>query len=68
MRLIKDFEKNLDKYIKEEKLELLGNPLPKAPEQDLRLGLPTLWILNLNLGLAPKFEVKLRSFKKSRTL
>ena len=59
----KRLREELDKYIKDEKLELLGNPLPKAPEQDLDWSSDTL-DFKFDLGLAPKFEVKLDILKK----
>lgn len=59
----KRLREELDKYIKDEKLELLGNPLPKAPEQDLDWSSDTL-DFKFDLGLAPKFEVKLEILKK----
>ena len=38
---------NLENFIREEKLDLLGNPLPKAAEEAL-IGKLKIWILNLN--------------------
>lgn len=53
----------LDSYLKEEKIDLLGYPLPKESES------PIDWNSNsldfaFELGLAPKFEVKLDILKK----
>ncbi len=53
----------LDSYLKEEKINLLGYPLPKESES------PIDWNSNsldfaFELGLAPKFEVKLDILKK----
>ncbi|UGU14761.1 trigger factor [Sinomicrobium kalidii] len=51
----------LDKYLTEEKLDVLGNPLPKAQEdfdwdsEDFSF--------EFELGLAPEFEVKLKGKK-----
>ena len=54
---------NLDKYINEEKLELLGNPIPKASEVALDWNAPEM-NFEFELGLAPKFDVKLDVLKK----
>ena len=54
---------NLDKYIKEEKLELLGNPIPKASKEDLDWDASQL-NFEFELGLAPKFDIKLNVLKK----
>ena len=54
---------NLDKYIKDEKLELLGNPIPKASKEDLDWEASQL-NFEFELGLAPKFEIKLNVLKK----
>ena len=54
---------NLDKYIKEEKLELLGNPIPKASKEDLDWEASKL-NFEFELGLAPKFDIKLNVLKK----
>ena len=59
-KLLRD---KLDSYLKEEKIDLLGYPLPKESET------PMDWTANsmdfaFELGLAPKFEVKLDSLKK----
>ena len=54
---------NLDKYIKDEKLELLGNPIPKASKGDLDWKASQL-NFEFELGLAPKFDVKLNVLKK----
>ena len=54
---------NLDKYINEEKLELLGNPIPKASETALDWNAPEM-NFEFELGLAPKFDVKLDVLKK----
>jgi trigger factor len=55
-------QEHLDSYLKKEALSILGNPLPKmketidwsAAQQDFEF----------ELGLAPKFEVDLKSLKK----
>lgn len=54
---------NLDKYIKDEKLELLGNPIPKASKEDLDWEASKL-NFEFELGLAPKFNIKLDVLKK----
>lgn len=54
---------NLDKYINEEKLELLGNPIPKPSEETLDWKAPEMNFA-FELGLAPKFDVKLDVLKK----
>lgn len=56
-------QENLDKYIREEKLELLGNPLPKSEEEQLDWNAATL-NFDFELGLAPQFEIKLDVLKK----
>lgn len=56
-------QQNLDKYIREEKLELLGNPLPKMDEDELDWNAKTL-VFDFELGLAPQFEIKLDVLKK----
>ncbi len=54
---------NLEKFIKEEKLDLLGNPLPKAADEELDWNADQM-DFEFELGLAPKFEVKLGQLKK----
>lgn len=54
---------NLEKFIKEEKLDLLGNPLPKAADEELDWNADQM-DFDFELGLAPKFEVKLDQLKK----
>lgn len=54
---------NLDKYIKDEKLELLGNPIPKASKENLDWEASQL-NFEFELGLAPKFNIKLDVLKK----
>ena len=54
---------NLDKYIKDEKLELLGNPIPKASKEDLDWEASHL-NFEFELGLAPKFNINLNVLKK----
>jgi trigger factor len=54
---------NLDKYIKDEKLKLLGNPIPKASKEDLDWEASQL-NFEFELGLAPKFNIKLDVLKK----
>ncbi|MFT4610753.1 MAG: trigger factor [Glaciecola sp.] len=51
----------LGKYLTEEKLDVLGNPLPK-PQDDLDWNTDN-FSFEFELGLAPSFEVKLKSKK-----
>ena len=51
----------LGKYLVEEKLDVLGNPLPK-PQDDLDWDADN-FSFEFELGLAPEFEVKLKSKK-----
>ncbi|MBA21979.1 MAG: trigger factor [Flavobacteriales bacterium] len=57
----KILQENLNKYINDEKLELLGNPLPKTQEE-INWKADTL-NFDFELGLSPKFEVKLKGKK-----
>jgi len=59
----KILRENLDKFIKEEKLELLGNPIPKASEELLNWDSESL-NFEFELGISPKFDVKLDILKK----
>ena len=59
-KLLRD---NLEKYIREEKIELLGNPLPKATNGEFDWNADQL-DFEFELGLAPQFEVKLNQLKK----
>jgi len=54
---------NLENFIREEKLDLLGNPLPKAAEEALNWDAENM-DFEFELGLSPKFEVKLDQLKK----
>ena len=51
----------LNKYLTEEKLDVLGNPLPKA-QDDLNWDADN-FSFEFELGLAPEFEVKLKGKK-----
>jgi trigger factor len=51
----------IGKYLVEEKLDVLGNPLPK-PQDDLDWNSDA-FSFEFELGLAPEFEVKLKSKK-----
>lgn len=51
----------LNKYLTEEKLDVLGNPLPKQ-QDDLNWDADT-FSFEFELGLAPEFEVNLKSKK-----
>lgn len=57
----KILQENLNKYINDEKLELLGNPLPKMQEE-INWKADTL-DFDFELGLSPQFEVKLKGKK-----
>ena len=54
-------QENLNKFIQEEKLELLGNPLPKMQE-DIDWKADSL-AFEFEIGLAPEFEVKVKGKK-----
>ena len=54
---------NLENFIKDQKLDLLGNPLPKSTEKELDWNSKQI-DFEFELGLAPKFEVKLDKLKK----
>lgn len=56
-------QENLDNYIKKEKLELLGNPLPKEKNNSIDWNHGNM-NFEFELGLAPKFEIKLDVLKK----
>ena len=56
-------QENLDNYIKKEKLELLGNPLPKEKNNSIDWNYGNMQF-EFELGLAPKFEIKLDVLKK----
>ena len=55
-------QKELSNFIKEEKLEILGNPLPKLKEE-LNWKSPEI-TFEFEIGLAPDFELNLKSKKK----
>tara|TARA_R110002049_G_scaffold616_2_gene3524 strand:- start:9736 stop:11058 length:1323 start_codon:yes stop_codon:yes gene_type:complete len=55
-------QQSLNKFLTEEKLELLGNPLPRVNE-DFNWDAETL-SFEFELGLAPEFDVDLKSKKK----
>lgn len=54
---------NLESFIKEQQLDLLGNPLPKASEKELDWNAEQM-DFEFELGLAPVFEVKMDQLKK----
>ena len=54
---------NLEKYIKKEKIELLGSPMPKN-KNDLPDWRAEKMIFEFKLGLSPKFDVNLNVLKK----
>ena len=51
-------------YIKENNLEILGNPLPKEDSMDLDLDKDTSFEFIYDLGLSPKFDVKISEKSK----
>ena len=51
----------LSKYINDEKLDVLGNPLPK-PQDDLDWDADN-FVFEFELGMAPQFDVKLKGRK-----
>lgn len=55
-------QKNLDQYLKEEKINILGNPLP-VMQEDLDWKATEL-SFSFELGLSPEFEVKLTEKNK----
>ena len=55
-------QKELSNFIKEEKLEILGNPLPKLKEE-LNWKSPEI-TFEFEIGLAPDFDLNLKSKKK----
>ena len=55
-------QESLNKFLVEEKLDILGNPLPKVSE-DFSWDAETL-SFEFELGLAPEFDVDLKSKKK----
>ncbi|MGJ8683778.1 MAG: trigger factor [Nonlabens sp.] len=57
----KIIQKQLNEYITKEKLELLGNPLPR-PQEDINWDADD-FTFEFELGLAPQFEVDLKSKK-----
>ncbi|MEK9613006.1 MAG: trigger factor family protein, partial [Flavobacteriaceae bacterium] len=59
----KILRENLDSYLKDENIELLGNPLPKETDQPINWRADSL-DFEFELGLAPKFDIKLDSLKK----
>ncbi len=54
----KILNENLYKYINENKLEILGNPIPKE-NSTIDFDNQTEWTFNYDLGLSPQFDVKL---------
>ena len=54
-------QESLNKYLTEEKLDVLGNPLPK-PQDDLDWDSDT-FSFEFELGLAPEFQVNLKGKK-----
>ncbi|MGZ3866377.1 MAG: trigger factor [Bacteroidia bacterium] len=55
--LNKMLNESIHKYITENKIEILGNPLPKA-EDKVNWDDPKTFTFKYDLGLAPKFEVE----------
>ena len=55
----KILSESIQKYLEEEKLDLLGNPLPKLDEQDkIDWNTQTEFEFNYEVGLAPQFDVE----------
>ena len=56
---------NIQKYIADEKLEILGDPLPKADEQD-KIDFDTQedFTFTFELGISPAFDIKLTKKNK----
>jgi trigger factor len=56
---------SIHKYLADEKLEILGDPLPKSDEHD-RINFDTQedFVFSFELGLAPNFELKLSKKNK----
>ena len=61
MKLINSFKKLLGKYLTEEKLDVLGSPLPKA-QDDLDWDKDD-FLFEFEIGLSPEFEIKLKAKK-----
>ncbi len=55
-------QESLSKFLVEEKLDILGNPLPKAMSDDFSWDADT-FSFEFELGLAPEFEVNLKPKK-----
>lgn len=58
----KGIQENLNRYLQQEKLELLGNPLPVADE-NFNIDADT-YKFDFEIGLAPKFEIDLDNLKE----
>ena len=58
---------NIQKYLADEKLEILGDPLPKADEQD-KIDFETQqdFTFSFELGLTPAIDLKLSKKNKSQ--
>ncbi len=46
-------------YINENKLEILGNPIPKQNNNNIDFEKDTQWTFNYDIGLSPKFDLAL---------
>ena len=56
---------SIHKYLADEKLEILGDPLPKSEENDLiNFDIQEDFIFSFDLGLAPHFELKMSKKNK----
>jgi trigger factor len=56
---------NIQKYLTDEKIEILGDPMPKADEQDkIDFDTQEEFTFSFELGLAPEFELKLSKKNK----
>jgi trigger factor len=47
------------KYVSENNIEILGNPLPKTPESDINWDTQTDFSFDYELGLAPKLDIEI---------
>lgn len=59
----KILREQLETYLREEKIDLLGNPLPKAPNEAFDWKADQMQF-DFELGIAPQFEVRMEVLKK----
>lgn len=60
----KVINESIFKYIEDEKLDVLGQPLPKEDDQIIDWNTQTDFTFQYELGLSPEFDVKLTAKKK----